>query len=127
MKITADYLLDLHACADQVALFAALWPDGVEVTRATLRQATAAGLDLDWWMHHDPQCAFLIRQYREASAPLWRQYREASAPLRRQRDAAGAPLRRQCDAAVAPLRRQYDEASATLIADLLGLPKEGQP
>ena len=46
MKITAKTLQSLGACADQLARFEELYPEGIEVTEENIRAANAEGLDV---------------------------------------------------------------------------------
>ena len=46
--ITATMLRTLGACEGHVQRFEAEWPDGAEVTPATLERAHALGLDVPW-------------------------------------------------------------------------------
>ena len=48
MTITVQLLERLHACADQVAIFAREWPEGAEITTATVARAGALGLNRAW-------------------------------------------------------------------------------
>ncbi len=52
MKITAKWLIERNACADQVAIVRREWPNGGEVTRGNLRRAADLGLDIDWLARH---------------------------------------------------------------------------
>jgi len=48
-KITADVLRRKGACLDQVAIFAAEWPEGIDVTVANMERAVALKLDMSWF------------------------------------------------------------------------------
>lgn len=49
MYVDVAFLKALNACADQVELFSAVFPDGCAVTKNTLETAYKAGLDLEWF------------------------------------------------------------------------------
>ena len=135
---TVDDLRVLGACNNQVALFAATFPNGA--TADDVGAAVAAGLDVQWlvrrvvardvwrayaeaeaplWRAYEEARVPLWRAYEEAKAPLWRAYEEAEAPLWRAYEEAEAPLRRAYAEAEAPLWRAYEEAEASLLADAL--------
>ena len=70
LMITAEALLQRVACETQVAVFRREWPDGCEVTEATLLRAAQLGLDLNWF----------ARRFLPGS--LWEEYERQLAPLR---------------------------------------------
>ena len=107
MRVTVKSLRKLRACEDQVALFAAEWPDGVEVSEAVLLRAAEIGLDLDWWAQRvlSPP---LLAEYERQRAPLWAEYERQCAPL-------GAEYERQC----APLWAEYERQCAPLLWRLM--------
>lgn len=47
-RITPRMLNLTNACSEQLNLFSKTFPDGIEVTRANLIAAAAAGLDIEW-------------------------------------------------------------------------------
>ena len=47
-RITKSWLVRQQACADQVAQFAKLWPEGMPLTRANALICHKAGLDVVW-------------------------------------------------------------------------------
>lgn len=65
--LTVRDLRRLQACAKQVAVFAAEWPDGVDLTEAALLRAAELRLDLGWfakavlpapaWATYEAACA----------------------------------------------------------------------
>lgn len=83
MRVTRDSLTELGAQC-QLNVFAAEWPDGVEVSEATLRRATELGLDLTWWAEralpvpiwaeYDRQMALHWAEYDRQMAPHWAEY-----------------------------------------------------
>jgi hypothetical protein len=145
--ITHQWLLDRGACADQAARFAALWPEGAELTRANLARAADAGLALAWLVPQvltapalralSEALAPALRAYDEATAPALLAYNEATAPARlaytearatgpinpafRAYDEAIAPARRAYTEATAPALRAYNEALIPALADALGV------
>ena len=52
MKITLEMLENAHAREPQKAIFAAMCPEGGEVTLAAARRAQKLGLDLHWAAAH---------------------------------------------------------------------------
>ena len=50
-RITMQQLRDAGACREQVAIFAAEWPDGAEVSIENVRRAVALGLVLGGARH----------------------------------------------------------------------------
>jgi hypothetical protein len=145
--ITHQWLLDRAACADQAARFAALWPEGGELTRANLSRAADAGLALAWLVPQvltppdlralDEAMAPARRAYDEATAPALLAYNEALVPVRRAYDEARAtgpispallsyteataPALRAYTEATAPALRAYTEALVPALADALGV------
>ena len=55
MRITHEWLTKRRACSWQVATFDHEWPDGCEVTLATLQRAHELGLDGAWLEAHLPR------------------------------------------------------------------------
>ena len=109
---TVDDLRVLGACNNQVALFAATFPNGA--TADDVGAAVAAGLDVQWLVRR-VVARDVWRAYEEAEAPLWRAYAEVEAPLWRAYEEAVAPLWRAYEEALVPLRRAYLEARAPLL------------
>ena len=97
---TAEDLRALHACDEQVALFAQTFPDGA--TAGDVPAALAAGLHVEWlvrrvvsvgvWAEYDRQCATLWAEYERQRAPLWAEYERQRAPLRAEYERQRAPL-----------------------------------
>lgn len=91
VKITEEILRRKRACADQIAIFAGEWPEGCEVSEATLLRAAELKLDLTWfaehflppplWAEYRRQVALRLAEYRRQVAPLWAEYRRQAAPL----------------------------------------------
>lgn len=50
MLITSQTLADLYACRDQINLFEATFPEGTEITSASIQIAMDAGLAVAWFM-----------------------------------------------------------------------------
>ena len=105
-RITATWLKEQNACADQVALFAKTFPRGGKPTKANLLKAARAGLDLDWL------AGFL-------SPPASKAYYEATAAALKAYDEATAPASKAYDEATAPASKAYDEAIAPALAAAL--------
>ena len=47
-RITHDTLVDLGACAKELAAFDREWPTGVSITRGNCLRAVELGLDMEW-------------------------------------------------------------------------------
>ena len=77
-RITADWLRQQGACADQVAIFAQHWPKGATITLRGLHKAARVGLDLDWLAERilNPTA---WATYDAARAPAWATYNAARA------------------------------------------------
>ena len=86
-KITKKLLQAKGACAEQVALFTKLWPQGVVPSLEAILRAQAVGLDLRW-----AACVLL--------SPM------ANSTY----NAAMEPARKACNEAVEPARKAYNEA-----------------
>ena len=100
MKITVAMLRAVAACPEQIAIFAAEWPKGGEVTLVNCRRAVALGLDLDFAAWH------LL------GAEAQRVYDAARAEAQRVYEAARAEAQRVYYAAMAEPRRVYEAATA---------------
>ena len=100
MKITGRLLKSKGACADQVAKFAELFPNGVEPTEAL---CLAHAQVFDWRWASD----------NLLSASAWKAYGEAHASAKKAYDEAIAPAEKAYDEVVAPARKAYDEAVAS--------------
>ena len=108
--ITSEFLKTHGACADQIALFADLYPDGTELVPGSLLRAAEQGLNVDWlakFLSELAECA-----YNEATAPAKRAYREVTASAQCAYDEARASARRVCDEATTLAERAYREARA---------------
>ena len=108
--ITSEFLETHRACADQVALFARLYPEGAELVLGSIIRAAKQGLTVDWLRQFLPASARCA--YDEARASAWRAYEEAIAPARRAYYEAIALTWCAYNEARAPARRAYDEARA---------------
>ena len=95
--LTTDHLRARGACANQVAAFAARYPDGLPLTGDCPED-----IPPDWikWAPH------LL------SPQAWAAYDAACASARAACDAACASARAACDAACAPARAAYEAACA---------------
>lgn len=131
--ITAELLYRKDACADQVALFEQLFPDGVEPTlelcleyalvfdwnwaathllsstaRKTRDEAEASALEA-----YDEAVTSALEAYHKAEASAWQAYHKAEAPASKAYDEAVASAQEAYDEAVASARKTRDEAVVT--------------
>ena len=124
-RLTTAWLRKREVSEHQVAIFAAEWPDGAELTAATLRRAASLGLNIYWLgrLLLAPQArdvfegASIVAQhtFQEADATALRAFREARAT-----DATWLPLIEALDAAWLT----YLAAGAPILIDALGLKEE---
>lgn len=67
--ITAKWLIDCHACPEQIEKFATLWPNGVELTPEVAEEAYREGLNTIWgachMMTNEQRRAFIIWTLRQ--------------------------------------------------------------
>jgi len=122
MKITTDWLVSRDACADQIAIFAAEWPDGAELTERNLLRAAELHLDLYWLARCilPPQAR---AEYERVEGPAWAEYErvrdQARAEYERVKDQARAEYERVEGPARAEYERVRDQALwASCPADL---------
>jgi hypothetical protein len=111
--ITHEWLVEHGACEDQRAVFAAEWPDGVELSEQSLYRAAELGLDLGWlarqylptplWAEYERQEAPLLAEYERQWAPLWAEYQRQRAPLWAEYERQRAPLWAEYQRQRAPL------------------------
>ena len=78
--ITAAWLKENNACADEYDLFCKEWPGGCEATHDNLLRAAAIGLNLEWfaWRVLPPQ---VCDDYEAQRAALFADYESCRAPL----------------------------------------------
>ena len=111
MKITVKLLKSKGACAEQVDKFAALFPDGVEPTKAL---CFAHAQTFDWrWAAENLLPAPAREAYDKARAPAERAYNEARATAEKAYNEAVATAWKARNEALAPAERAYNEAVAT--------------
>jgi len=118
VKITREWLEDRGACADQVELFARLYPDGVVLSRAALIEAAANGLRVSWLG------ARVLRgeqraEYERQAAQLWAEYLCHKGRLWAECNRKEAPLRAEYERQVVHLEVEYERRVAPLLADAL--------
>jgi len=70
MRVTAADLRRKKACSGQVAIFEAEWPDGVEVTEASLLRASSLRLALWWFVKHYLPSS-LWAEWERQVVPIW--------------------------------------------------------
>ena len=89
MKITARILKSKGACTDQVALFASLFPKGVQVTEALCLEhadkfnwswAAQKLLPASARAEYERIVASARAEYARTEAPAWAEYERAEAP-----------------------------------------------
>ena len=114
MRITVERLKRLRACKAQVARFAELFPDGVEVTEELCIQHAQ---DFDWrWGSRNLLSPLALAAYDNAVAPAWVDYKKAVAPARADYKKAIAQARADYDNAVARAWAAYEKAGAVAFA-----------
>ena len=112
--ITHEWLVEHGACEDQRDVFAAEWPDGVELSEAALLRAADLELDLEWFAEkYFP--APLLAEYRRQEAPLLAEYRRQEAALRAEYERQRAPLLAEFQRQRAPLWAEYQRQVAPLL------------
>ena len=127
MRVTAEMLQAENACPDQVGIFAAEWPDGVEVTESTLARAHDLGLDVEWWVAHclpapiqaeyDKQMAPISAEYDKQVDTIRAEYRKQVAPIQAEYDKQMAPISAEYRKQVAPIWAEYDKQMAPIWAE----------
>ncbi len=78
-RITKRFLQSKGACRDQIAIFAAEWPNGSEISLASLTRAAELGLDIGWLAANTLE-APADAAYEAARAPAYAAYKAAIAP-----------------------------------------------
>ena len=73
MKITPQKLQALGACAHQLAIFAAEWPKGCDVTKANALRAVELKLGFGW-LAENILPAPAREEYEKTEAPAWAEY-----------------------------------------------------
>ena len=123
MNVTKQLLQAHNACDSQVDIFAAEWPEGVDITEEVLRRALALDLNLDWaaW-HLLPEPA--RKAYEEATAPARKAYEEAKAPAWKAYEEARDLAWKAYEEAKASAWKAYEEAkiAAFLAAATMEVP-----
>ena len=110
-RLTVAQLKKWDACANQVKVFARLFPEGATPTLVNLRRAAKAGLDLDWYARK-ALSPTALQAYEEATAQAWKAYEEAKAPAWKAYEEAKAPAWKAYEEAKAPALQAYEEATA---------------
>ena len=80
MRVTVESLTALGACDSQVGVFAAEWPDGVELTRAVLVRAAWYSLPRTWRArrrYSAKRCGCMLRGRQQATLNASSQNSEA--------------------------------------------------
>ena len=83
MYLTVALLQEHGTCREQVDLFAATFPDGVEITEAVCL-SIADKFDFEWaaarlftageWAEYDAKRAPILEEYRVKRAAIWTEY-----------------------------------------------------
>ena len=92
MKITREWLKSRYACSKDLAVFAAEWPDGVELSLEALNRAAELDLDLDWfadnifegpaWTEHEKIMGPAWTEHEKIMGPAWAEYKKIEGPAR---------------------------------------------
>jgi len=121
MYINADYLRQRKACNEQVEIFNAEWPSGVEITRSNLERAQTLGLNLEWfifklviaqaWTDYERVRAQAQTEYERVRDLAWAEHEhvpeQAWVEFARKRDQAGAEYNHARDAAQIEIILRY--------------------
>jgi len=134
MKITVKMLKKHNACEDQVDLFEATFPDGVQVTEAVCL-AVADKFDFSWaadslpppearaeysakhapiWAEYEAKRAPIWAEYWAKLDGIWSEYKAKSDGIRAEYGAKHAPIRAEYEAKRAPIRAEYLAKRAAL-------------
>ena len=133
-RVTLPLLRALGACEDQIDIFEALYPDGVDVAPATVEAAHVAGLNVVWLATSEARAtrdaasapakaayqaatAPAKAAYRAAVAQAWADYQATIAPAWADYQAAIAPAKADYQAAVDKVWAAYQDATAPVWAD----------
>ena len=131
MKYTAAILESLGAC--YTTAFAALFPDGAELTRDNLLKAAEGGLDIGWFAERvlsgNRRDEFIkltnlaLAEYDRSFAGAWHRYQGSTAAVGIVHSNLFTPLTAyEYKKLVVALRHKYNKAIAPALADALGLP-----
>ena len=88
------------------------WPDGMEVTEETVREAVELRLSLEWLVSH-LMCPVARGAYLDGTDTAESAYREAVAPAERAFSEATYLARHAYREAVAPTQSAYEDATET--------------
>jgi hypothetical protein len=102
------------ACREQRALFAATFPDGMEVTEANLLHAAKAGFSLDWAARQFLP-ALIYADYNAKRALIYADYRAKWALIRADYNAKRAPIYADYRAKMAPIQADYNAKLAPIL------------
>ena len=114
MRITYDELVQCGVDEERCEAFARRWPDGMEVTEETVREAVGMRVSLEW-LARDLMRPVALSAYDEAIVPASRAYREATDRSRRAYREAIVPARSACREATDQARRAYYEEIAPVL------------
>ena len=115
MFLTAAILKSKRACVNQLALFSATFPEGVEVTPEV---CVSVADKFDWnWAAANLLPPLLVADFDAKRALLVADYYAKRAPMYADFDAKRAPMYADYTAKVAPLQADYDAKRALLVAD----------
>jgi len=114
--LTVRDLRLLSACPEQVEMFAAEWPNGVDLTEAALLRAAVLHLDLGWFASK-VLTAPAQAEYDRVTAPAWAEYDRVRAPAWAEYDRVRATAQAEYDRVTAPAQAEYDRVTATAWAE----------
>lgn len=108
MRVTALTLRLHNACADQVALFARVFPQGMEVSEDSVLRAYDAGLVVGWAAEKLLPAAALA-EFAAAAGAAWAKYDAAAAAAWATRTAARGEYRATLARSLAAVCRETDK------------------
>ena len=122
MIITMKILKQHKACADQIKLFAKVFPGGTTTALTNLRKGLKAGLDISWlerfipapsWDTYDATTATAWATFKATRAPEWAIYEATVATALATFKATVAPARAyENEATRAPARATFEATRA---------------
>ncbi len=115
-RITTAWLREQKACAHQLAIFKAEWPEGAEVTRTNLERAVALRLDL-WWLADRYLTAAALAEYERVTAAARAEYERGTAAALAEYKRVRAAALAEYERVTAAARAEYERVTAPALAE----------